>query len=164
VNIEQRKSFIRDRAIVDSAGCWMWQRYIATPGYGQFNRYGVGRVYAHRESYQVFIGPIPAGLDVCHHCDVRACVNPAHLFIGTRADNMRDAGRKGRLSGSRKRPTGLVYHRRSATAYDSLRKIKRNEWPAICSRIAAGERQTQIAQAYGVVPSVINKIWRMARV
>lgn len=51
---------------------------------------------AHRAAYLLFVGPVPDDLFVCHRCDVRPCVNPSHLFLGTQSDNLRDMVNKGR--------------------------------------------------------------------
>lgn len=75
--------------------CWLWKGSMAGSGYGAFTlntRY----LSAHRISWVLANGAIPNGLLVCHHCDNPPCVNPAHLFIGTRFDNTRDMLSKGR--------------------------------------------------------------------
>lgn len=81
-----------------NSGCWLWLGAICSgnAGYGQV-REGGKTDYAHRASYRMHCGEIPAGLDVCHTCDQPSCVNPDHLFTGTRQENMQDAKRKGRL-------------------------------------------------------------------
>lgn len=67
-------------------------------GSGGSRELGAPLLLTHRASWEVHFGEIPDGLHVCHHCDVKCCVNPAHLFLGTRVDNMQDAYKKGRMT------------------------------------------------------------------
>lgn len=95
-------------------GCWIWTKGRYHDGYGQFAVSAHERsVRAHRVSYELYVGPIPEDLHVLHRCDVRACVNPEHLFLGTRVDNMQDMIQKGRHyspgRGKTHCPCGLPY-------------------------------------------------------
>lgn len=116
-----------------NTGCWLWTgAVIPVSGYGQM-RYGKGTPKkAHRVSYEIFVGPIPDGLYVCHRCDTPLCVNPDHLFLGTAKDNAQDAMRKGRyahqsqthcINGHAKTPDNIAVYMRKKGSTVTLCKI-----------------------------------------
>jgi hypothetical protein len=65
--------------------CWLWTAGTLPAGYGRF----AGNL-AHRYSWRLHVGPIPAGMSILHKCDTPSCVNPRHLFLGTQQDNLAD--------------------------------------------------------------------------
>ena len=140
-----------------SKDCWIWQGARQTNGYGKVCRHIDGKVNyiaAHRWSWMLRNGPIPEGLNVCHKCDVKLCVNPGHLFLGTQADNIRDMHRKARApvgerSNKNKLTEAMV--REIRTLYV---RPKRNRSNAV-----------ELAKKYGVKPGAIaaviaGRLWK----
>lgn len=93
----QIKALIAAYCKPDANGCWIWTRSYRGNGYAQLTLSGRRQVAGNRAAYSAFHGAIPAGMFVCHSCDVPACCNPEHLFLGTPKDNTQDCVRKGRL-------------------------------------------------------------------
>ena len=118
--------------------CWLWTGAVTGSGYGHLGRgrKAAGTILAHRASWELSYGPIPAGLFVLHRCDNRRCVRPDHLFLGTQADNMADMRRKRRsLAGER----------------HNMVRLTRDRVAEIRSRYAAGGiTMRRLAAEYGV--------------
>ena len=142
-------------ASVDKRGadeCWPWTRSCNRRGYGAAHD---GRrrpdgsrrnfVAASRLAWELTHGPISAGLFVCHRCDNPPCCNPAHLYLGTPADNMRDAMERDRLW------RGEQHHFARLTAAQVA---------IIRQRLAAGVLQRAIGTEFGVSQSAISCIAR----
>lgn len=94
------------RYVFKTAGCWLWTASTNEYGYGKIGRGGRGKgmAKAHRVSWELHNGPITSEQHVLHRCDTPPCVNPAHLFLGDRATNMRDMAVKGRHGGAKLSP------------------------------------------------------------
>jgi hypothetical protein len=139
----------KDGPLILETACWEWK------GAGS-HRYGTLSVNGktdrtHRISWRMHRGEIPPGLYVCHHCDNRACVNPNHLFLGTHADNIRDAASKGRMCPPLH--VGEAHHSAILTT-EKVREIRR--------RASTGKRgiQRQLARELGVKDNTINRVVR----
>lgn len=116
-------------------GCWLWYAGVDSYGYGQIKvPWRRSPEKAHRVSYLLFRGDIPDDLCVCHHCDTPACVNPFHLFLGTKRDNSIDCARKGRRHNQR-------------ITVETAREIYR-----------ARGTLSEIAERWGIHPSTISEI------
>ena len=137
-------------AIDAGTGCWLWRGTIHF-GYGKICINGKN-CRAHRLSWERHNGPIPEGLLVCHKCDVRHCINPSHLFIGTQKDNIQDASQKG------SKPQG-ENHKNSKTTEATVLKI-RIEYDQMVEK-----SQRELAKKYRMSQSAIwqivtKKTWR----
>lgn len=138
---------------VPFSGCWIWLGKVALNGYGQMMRRG-RYVYAHRWSWEQANGAPPSDLLVLHKCDIRCCVNPDHLFLGTHADNCADKMAKGR------HPAEKISAAHIASGWNVGEKCptaKLSNEQAIEIFRTPGPR-ADIAARYGVTVSVVSAI------
>lgn len=149
-------------APIPFSGCRIWMGSCAANGYGQIGYRG-RNAYAHRVSWALHRGPVPAGLSVLHRCDIRCCVNPEHLFLGTARDNVRDMMKKDRHRMSA--PTGnrnpiRLYPGLLAGERHGMAKLTEKNVLEIRRRYAAGESQKRLAESFGVNQPHISRIVR----
>lgn len=128
---------------IPEAGCWIWMGALNDSGYGMAStqrKDGSWKMKrAHVLAYEAVHGQVPKGLFVCHRCDVRCCINPSHLFVGTNTDNMVDASRKGRL------PRGEKHHG-CKLSVEAVREIR------------ASSETRSLARKFGVHRTSIQQI------
>ena len=123
--------------------CWEWQAGENSDGYGAvWVEEPAGFNYrAHRVAWTIVYGPIPPGMNVLHRCDVRACQNPRHLFMGSLADNNHDRDQKNRTARGERQGNA---------------KLSKQDVCDIRRRYAAGNiRQCALAREYGITPGAI---------
>jgi predicted DNA-binding protein (UPF0251 family) len=138
--------------------CWLWTGYRNAGGYGRLRHQG--RLWlAHRVAWTLTQGPIPDGLDVLHQCDVPACCNPAHLWVGTDADNSADRERKGRCH----RITGPAHHfygkpELKQGVLNAAAKLTENNIREIRACYLVMANQEELAREYGVSQTTISRI------
>lgn len=147
ITAKQIRNFWSKVPVGEADACWLWKGCKHRNGYGGFQTGSLSdanrtMTSAHRVAWMITNGPILNGLFVCHRCDVRDCVNPAHLFLGTNSDNIRDAIRKGRAAAKPPARTKLTA--------DAVIAIKR--------QITKGVRPSALARSHGVGFSTIAKI------
>jgi hypothetical protein len=131
-------------------GCWEWTGEENTNGYGRFS-HQEQKSLAHRFSYELFFGDVPAGLNVCHRCDNRKCVNPSHLWLGSQSANLSDAVSKGRMH----RPDTRGHRNGNTTlTWEKVRAIRDLD--------SRGIRKFRIAKLFGVSPSTVTNITTLA--
>ncbi len=119
------------------SGCWLWTAYcMKKNGYGFFKTPYKNQL-AHRASYRLFNGQLDTR-DVMHKCDVPNCVNPEHLVLGSRLENMQDAKRKGRMRVGER-------HGRSKLTNDQVDLIKKSN-----------KLQREIAAEFGITQGHVS--------
>ena len=173
-SLEKLQNRIRKHVATAESGCWLWTGAKKPNGYGNLTWVGKTLI-AHRASYMAFHGPIPEGMNVCHHCDTPSCVNPAHLFLGNQADNIADMDAKGRrvnanISGAAN-PMHGKQHSASTRAQQSAAKRgmftgSKHPKASITEDIARAVKQAKghmtakaASALFGVSWHVVRNIW-----
>jgi len=142
-SLEAKLAYYTDHGRVDE--CWRWRGARFRSGYGLLMLNGRNQS-AHRLAWESARGATPTGLQVLHRCDVRSCVNPEHLFLGTNAENVADKTAKGRARKAQWRGENSPLAKLTQAEADAIR--------------AASGRQRDIAAAFGVRQRLVGNIKR----
>lgn len=134
----------------DLGPCWEWRGCRKAKGYGKLGSFRGRTRVAHQVAFEAHVGPIAPGMFVLHRCDNPPCINPAHLFLGTKAENNADMASKGRAAQGERHPVAKM------TAAD-VAKIR--------SLADAGMSQHEVARRFGIAQStardiIMRRSWR----
>lgn len=137
------------RYVRKTDGCWFWTGAKISTGYGLIRIDGSGRL-VHRVAWELYTGqPVPLSMCVLHKCDTPLCVNPDHLFVGSRADNVHDMDAKGRRVNNQSRGEWV------ATS-----KVTEQNVIQIRQMFAAGISRRSIAHTFGIALPTLYQIVR----
>lgn len=139
-----RERLLSRRTIDSVTGCWRWTGHTDEDDYGVIKVNQVNN-RVHRMSYEAFVGPIPAGMFVCHHCDTPRCFCPAHLFLGTIDDNSADMVRKNRHAKGERMP---------------FSKLTEKDVTAIRRMASSGYTNKTIAEQFPVNSLTVSRVVR----
>ena len=148
LTLEQRAGWFWKK-VMKSESCWAWTAYRDRHGYGYFCVQSGWPEHAHRVAWRLTYGNIPEGVYVLHKCDTPSCVRPDHLFLGTQADNMRDAKEKGRTCRGEDHPG----HRLTEQQAQDIRLLVQ----------AGGDSHETIARRFGISRRLVGMIARRER-
>lgn len=141
--------YLLSRTQPSETGCFEWIGAIQENGYVKVSYQGSPK-WAHRVIYELSNGSPPGDMHVMHKCDNRRCLNPKHLELGTRADNMFDAAMKGRMEIGEERKRNISINR--------TRKLSPSAVMAIRTRELNGESSKAIAEEFGIDYSMVRMI------
>jgi hypothetical protein len=156
--------FAEKYEIVPWSGCWLWTgSTMANGGYGKitYHQGDQKQMGAHRVSWLLHKGPIPEGLWVLHRCDVPACVNPEHLFLGTAKENIEDCIRKGRNKTRPKtgrKPRVYIRKGRPIQIGEDNHNV-RLSWDIVRDIRTHRLTKAEFARVYGVSFKAVWNIW-----
>lgn len=140
--------------------CWLWAGSTDRGGYGRV-RANRKMLKAHRVVWMLHYGSIPVGFHVLHHCDNPPCVRPAHLFLGTQADNMRDCQMKGRKATGERNGNCTHPEQRPRGECHKNSKLTETRIQAIRALYASGVyTQAVLGRQFGVCQAAISYIVR----
>lgn len=142
-------SWHEERSIpVPESGCWLWLGCVCNKGYGLVTIARETR-RAHRVGYQIATGIAPGSLHVLHKCDTPRCINPAHLFLGTNAENVMDKVRKGRQA------VGVLISARMCGERQGISKLTTAQ---VLEIRRSNESGVDLARRFNISQSVISEI------
>lgn len=153
MNDKYRARIAKGIKIDQTTGCWEWKGKPRENGYCRTS-FNYKSWYVHRMAYQLFVGEIPEGNDVCHRCDNRRCCNPAHLFVGTRKDNMDDCVSKNRQA------SGEILSKNVRGEKSHLSKLTSENVIEIRKMKERGDSTAKIAKLFSVSKDNIRSIVR----
>ena len=144
-----KNRFYANILINDNSECIEWKGTMKSNGYGQFKTLNKKWFHAHRYSYELFIGKITKNMCVLHQCDNRKCVNPNHLWLGTKKDNTQDMINKNRK---------IILPLKGEM--NGMSKLKEHDIKTIRSSYSIKNNCTELSKIYRVSISTIDRIVR----